>query len=478
MRFYDPRSTGTFASGYLWLHRDDIPNIDVIKQTLTRKYGEVQQRVYYETDTHLVVPRFFTYPGLPETFPTYGVEGTPISRFEDKVTSFLDDDQEVAWEKLRDSNGGILSLPGGRGKTVLGVKKICHEGVSTSIFATMGLLDQWKKELIKRGGIPEEDIGLVQGKSLEFDKPVVLVSQDTIMRRPAGVLPDARDKFGLLIFDEAHHFVAPKLIQIPPIFRGKKIGLTATEYGSDERARFLHWVLGPMIWKSVYHTLKPTIIVKKVPFWNLLPGETTDISGNFSFPVVWKYLAKDRQRNYLILEDLEFYAMQGRNIMVLTNNVRHCRGMHKRLDGAGLIYGGVKKKEKRSSELQKKVVVAMSQIAAEGLDKPEMDTLILAMPFGARGKLEQSFYRVLRDLEKKAKPVVIVYQDPHPACTALVNKVVRVARDQGYNVKYTEAGENVEGMHEMRPERVPTTSSIRNRRFPSVTSGDSDAPRS
>ena len=100
------------------------------------------------------------------------------------------------------------------------------------------------------------------------------------------------------------------------------------------------------------------------------------------------------------------------------------------------------------------------------------------MPFGARGKLEQSFYRVLRDLHKKATPLIIVYQDPDPACTALVNKVVRVARDKGYNVKYSDVGEHMEDMHELRSVQVQTTSGLRSGRFPRVFTGPGNTPRS
>lgn len=454
MKFFDPRSASTFAAGYLWICRDDIPDTAALKADLTR-YGEgLEYHLYEETDTHIIVPRHFYAPWLPK-HPVYTAKGEPLLRFEDKVTSFRDEEQEQAWEVLRDAKEGVFVLPGGRGKTVLAIKKICHDGVCTTITATLGLLKQWENQLVKFGGIPREDIGWVQGSRVEIGKPILLVSQDTMMLRPHGITPDARDYYGLNIVDECHHMVGARYAHVPPCFRGRRLGLTATPEGSDERERHVKYVMGPMIYRSAYQPLKASLLIKSVPFYKLSAHETRDRRGEFSYPLAWKGLERDKTRNRLILEDVQFYADQGRCIMVMTNRVWHAKLLHEQIKDSGLIIGGVKG-DALTDQLSKRIVVATSQKAAEGLDAPALDTLILTMPFGAAGRLKQSFYRILRELKGKANPLVVVYEDPHPPIQALVGKVRKVANEKGYEVRYGTLDTGLVGLHQMQPVRDET----------------------
>ncbi len=448
MNFIDPRQLRTFATGYLWLFKEDLDDVDAVKKALTWETDTQIITYWHETDRHLLVPRFFNRPGLPAIEYEYRSKPKHLRRYQDNVTSFLDEEQENAWNALRDANNGILTIPGGRGKTVLAVKKICHEGLFTTITATLGLLEQWKGELMKWGGIPEEDIGWVQGKKIEFGKPILLISQDTIAGKSHAVFPEFRDMYGLNIVDECHHFASPGYSRIPSIFRGKRIGLTATVAASDQRAQYVINQFGPVFYHSRYHSLQAALVVKKVPFFNLIKAQTIDARGDFSFSLTWRYLGRDADRNNLLLEDIAFYVKQGRSVLILSNNKEHVKRLHHLLPGSGAIHGDVHK-SKRPAELAKNVVVATSHIAAEGLNKPELDTIILSMPIGAEGRLQQSFWRTLRDVVAKASPLIIVYQDPHGPCEGLTYKVIKVAKEMGYAVKYSDAGGAVEGLYEV-----------------------------
>jgi len=279
---------------------------------------------------------------------------------------------------------------------------------------------------------------------------------------------------GLLVHN-CHHFVSPRYSQIPPAWRGRRIGLTATPEGSDERGRHLRHIMGPMIYRSAYHSLTARILIKELPFYNPTPEETKDRRGEFSFPLTWKALERDRARNRFILEDIRFYVGQGRKAIVLTNRVWHAKLLHEQIKGSGLLIGAVPK-EQRKHELSKPLVVATSQLAAEGLDKPELDTLIMAMPFGATGRLKQSFYRILRDIGQKAQPLVVVYEDPHPPLQSLCGKIRGVAYEKGYEVSYGSIGPGVEGMQSLRATRDASASRERRRKLPSIPADLGVAP--
>ena len=83
-----------------------------------------------------------------------------------------------------------------------------------------------------------------------------------------------------------------------------------------------------------------------------------------------------------------------RKILVLTDRKAHCEYIKERLNNfsVGIYYGGMKTEDlKKSNECR--IIVATYQMAAEGYDNPELDTLILASP---KCNVEQAVGRILR----------------------------------------------------------------------------------
>jgi superfamily II DNA or RNA helicase len=436
MQVVDLRSAGNFRLGMNWYRKDHVPFWKDVLRALTFFNAQgVPSFQYLETATHIAAPRHFVLPGLPEVTDLC-LPGEELEHFEDRVTSFLDKDQELAWAELEKADEGILVLPGGRGKTTLAAKKICQVGRHTIVFVhTLMLMGQWAERLEQWAGIPREDIGFVQGSAIELEKPVVIVSIPSLMKKTHAILGEARDKFGLVIFDESHHLSAQVFSQLAPIFRGKRFGLTATPRREDKLERIYQLHLGPVFHTSAYHSLTPKVVFKKLPFFNPDPKELNDKFGKFSFPKLWAGLASDKDRNRVLLADIDWYRAQGRQIMVLTRSKEHAHHVASGIRGCGVITSRVDKRY-RAAELAKPVVVATLEIGVEGLDKVELDTVIFAMPLGGTtgGRFAQGVWRALRDVVAKQQPLILVYQDPFPPCGALCHKMRTAAFERKFHV--------------------------------------------
>jgi superfamily II DNA or RNA helicase len=95
---------------------------------------------------------------------------------------------------------------------------------------------------------------------------------------------------------------------------------------------------------------------------------------------------------------------QDRKILVLTDRKAHCEYIKSLLNNfsVGIYYGGIKNEELKISN-DCRIIVATYQMASEGYDNPELDTLILASP---KGNVEQAVGRILRKKNKNAAVVV------------------------------------------------------------------------
>lgn len=181
--------------------------------------------------------------------------------FEDKVLDLLPcPDLAAAYEasgqkpKLRDYQAealiawgenekqGVLVLPTGSGKTLVGIRAIagCNTP-SLIIVPTLDLLEQWKKQL-------EEAFSMEIGKLGGGEKKILPITVSTydsayIHAETLG------NRFGLLIFDEVHHLPAAGYRSIAEFSAAPyRLGLTATYEREDE----LHMELNRLVGGKVY----------------------------------------------------------------------------------------------------------------------------------------------------------------------------------------------------------------------------------
>ena len=164
-------------------------------------------------------------------------EAHPISLHEDSW--HLRDYQQMAADSFWAGGSGVVVLPCGAGKTLVGAAAMAKAGATTLILVTNTVAGrQWKRELIARTSLTEEEIGEYSGERKEI-RPVTIATYQVITRRTKGEykhleLFDSRD-WGLIIYDEVHLLPAPVFRMTADLQSRRRLGLTATLIREDGR---------------------------------------------------------------------------------------------------------------------------------------------------------------------------------------------------------------------------------------------------
>ena len=174
-------------------------------------------------------------------------EKHPISL--DQENWHLRDYQEMAADSFWEGGSGVVVLPCGAGKTLVGAAAMAKAGATTLILVTNTVAGrQWKRELINRTSLTEEEIGEYSGEKKEI-RPVTIATYQVITRRTKGEyrhleLFDSRD-WGLIIYDEVHLLPAPVFRMTADLQSRRRLGLTATLIREDGREGDVFSLIGP-----------------------------------------------------------------------------------------------------------------------------------------------------------------------------------------------------------------------------------------
>ena len=174
-------------------------------------------------------------------------EAHPISLAQDGW--HLRDYQEMAADSFWSGGSGVVVLPCGAGKTLVGAAAMAKASATTLILVTNTVAGrQWKRELIARTSLTEEEIGEYSGERKEV-RPVTIATYQVITRRTKGEyrhleLFDSRD-WGLIIYDEVHLLPAPVFRMTADLQSRRRLGLTATLIREDGREGDVFSLIGP-----------------------------------------------------------------------------------------------------------------------------------------------------------------------------------------------------------------------------------------
>ncbi len=165
----------------------------------------------------------------------------PMPTLSDTVS--LRDYQDDALQRWLRTKHGVLVLPTGAGKTVIGIKAISALNVPTLVVVpTLELVKQWQRELEKAFQV---EIGTYSGEAHVL-KPVTVATYDTAYLRAE----ELGNRFLFLIFDEVHHLPSPGYTNIAEMFVAPyRLGLTATYEREDGRHNELERLVGGKVYE-------------------------------------------------------------------------------------------------------------------------------------------------------------------------------------------------------------------------------------
>ena len=161
----------------------------------------------------------------------------------------LRDYQRMAADSFREGGSGVVVLPCGAGKTIVGAAAMVDAQRTTLILVTNTVAGrQWRDELLRRTSLTEDEIGEYSGEKKEI-RPVTIATYQVVTRKTKGEyraleLFDSRD-WGLIIYDEVHLLPAPVFRMSADLQSRRRLGLTATLVREDGREGDVFSLIGP-----------------------------------------------------------------------------------------------------------------------------------------------------------------------------------------------------------------------------------------
>ncbi|MGN8026557.1 DNA repair helicase XPB [Microbacterium sp. 22242] len=157
--------------------------------------------------------------------------------------------QRQAVDAYSKDGSGVVVLPCGAGKTIVGAGAMAATKTTTLILVTNAVsARQWRDELIKRTSLTAEEIGEYSGQVKEV-KPVTIATYQILTAKRKGQyahlsLLDEMD-WGLVVYDEVHLLPAPVFKLTADLQARRRIGLTATLVREDGREGDVFSLIGP-----------------------------------------------------------------------------------------------------------------------------------------------------------------------------------------------------------------------------------------
>ena len=313
--------------------------------------------------------------------------------------------QNEAVEGFWHGGSGVVVLPCGAGKTLVGAGAMARSGTTTLILVTNTVsARQWRDELVKRTSLTPEEIGEYSGSRKEV-RPVTIATYQVLTTKRKGVYPhlellDARD-WGLIVYDEVHLLPAPIFRMTADLQARRRLGLTATLVREDGREDEVFSLIGPKRYDAPWKDIETQGYIA--------PAECVEVRLDLSHSDRMTYAVAEPEDRYrlaatapgkqaVVEQILARHA--GEQTLVIGQYLDQLTELGEHID-APVITGATTVPERqrlfeafRSGELTTLVV---SKVANFSIDLPEAAVAVqISGSFGSRQEEAQRLGRLMR----------------------------------------------------------------------------------
>ena len=362
--------------------------------------------------------------------------------------------QELAAEGFWHGGSGVVVLPCGAGKTIVGAAAMAHAKATTLILVTNTVAArQWRDELLRRTTLNEDEIGEYSGAKKEI-RPVTIATYQVMTKKKNGVyahldLFDTHD-WGLIIYDEVHLLPAPIFRFTADIQSRRRLGLTATLVREDGMEGEVFSLIGPkrfdVPWKEIESQ------------GYIAPAECIEVRVNLSESErllyataepeeKYRYCSTTKTKSEVVQELVALHAEE--QILVIGQYITQLDELSETL-GVPLIKGDTPVKERerlfaafRTGEI---TCLVVSKVANFSIDLPDATIAIqVSGAFGSRQEEAQRLGRILRPKSdgRGAKFYSVVSRDTVDQDFAANRQ--RFLAEQGYAYRIIDADDVFQG---------------------------------
>ncbi|MDQ2708626.1 MAG: DEAD/DEAH box helicase [Actinomycetota bacterium] len=343
---------------------------------------------------------------------------------------------------------GVVVLPCGAGKTLVGAAAMAQAQATTLILVTNTVAGrQWKRELVARTSLTEEEIGEYSGERKEI-RPVTIATYQVMTRKSRGEyrhleLFDARN-WGLIVYDEVHLLPAPVFRMTADLQSRRRLGLTATLVREDGREGDVFSLIGPKRYDAPWRDIEQQ-------GW-IAPADCIEVRVTLTDAERLAYATAEPDERYKLCATARtkapvvraiLDAHPGEPALVIGAYLDQLHELAADLD-APVIEGCTKNKDRetlydafRRGEIPRLVV---SKVANFSIDLPEASVAVqVSGTFGSRQEEAQRLGRLLRPKAdgRQARFYSVVSRDTLDAEYAAHRQ--RFLAEQGYAYRIMDA---------------------------------------
>jgi len=302
---------------------------------------------------------------------------------------------------------GVIVLPCGAGKTIVGIAAMALVQRSTLVLTTsITAVKQWHREILDKTALQDKDIAEYTGEAKEIG-PVTIATYQILTHRPDkdGDFPhfklfDQRD-WGLIIYDEVHLLPAPVFRVTANIQARRRLGLTATLIREDGREEDVFSLIGPKKYDVPWRELEQR-------GW-IAEAACSEVRVALPEPLRMEYAVAEQRHKYRVAsenpakDDVVAHLLgqhAGKQVLIIGQYLKQLRRLSKRFS-IPLITGQTANAERedlygrfRRGEVKQLI---LSKVGNFAIDLPDANVLIqVSGTFGSRQEEAQRLGRILR----------------------------------------------------------------------------------
>lgn len=314
------------------------------------------------------------------------------------------------------ARSGVIVLPCGAGKTLVGITAACTIKKSVIVLCTSSVsVMQWRQQFLQWCTIQPENVAVFTSENKEMfsSEAGLVVSTYSMVANTRNRSHDSQKvmdfltgrEWGFIILDEVHVVPAAMFRRVvSTIAAHAKLGLTATLVREDEKIYDLNFLIGPKLYEANWMELAQKGHIANV--------QCAEVWCPMTAEFYQEYLRESARKRMLlyIMNPTKFQACQflihyhekrGDKIIVFSDNVYALQEYALKL-GKPFIYGSTPQQE-RMTILQNFQhndqinTIFLSKVGDTSIDLPEATCLIqISSHYGSRRQEAQRLGRILR----------------------------------------------------------------------------------
>jgi DNA excision repair protein ERCC-3 len=354
---------------------------------------------------------------------------------------------------------GVIVLPCGAGKTVVGIAAMARLKTQTLVLTTSTTaVEQWRREILDKTDLTEDQVATYTGDSKGI-APVTLATYQIVTYRPSktGPFPHfklfAERDWGLIVYDEVHLLPAPVFRVTADIQARRRLGLTATLVREDGREDDVFSLIGPKKFDVPWRILEQKGWIAEARCIEIRAGLPDPNRMEYAI-AEWRdkfrLASENPLKDELVAELLTRHDGPEDRVLIIGQYIKQLRQLSERFDIpviTGQTSNGVREDlygKFRRGELQRLI---LSKVGNFAIDLPDANVMIqISGTFGSRQEEAQRLGRILRPKgsEEPAHFYSIVSRDTREMEFAHHRQLFLT--EQGYAYEIVDASELLDGL--------------------------------